>query len=369
MSASSTERLKTWAWIHRWSSLVCTAFMLLLCLTGLPLIFSSEIRAAGEPEAAQEPAKHPASLDTVIASATALHPGKQPLYLFADKEGRSWLVKLAERPDDERNAVFARVDAGSGKALGTPQFRGGVMGVILRLHVDLFAGLPGRIFLGLMGLLLLVAIVSGVVLYRPFMSRIEFGTVRHQRSARTRWLDLHNLLGIVTAAWFFVVGGSGAINTVSGLALRAWQAEQLSALKARPASPSAKKGKTLSAQDLRGRIARLAAGADIRTIAFPGTVLATPDHFAVQLRGASGIARQLSDTVLVDRFSGEVLAQPDRPWTVTPLQLARPLHFGDFAGLPLKMIWAALDLVTIAVLWSGLVLWWKKRRPAHGAKR
>lgn len=343
--------------------------MLLLCLTGLPLIFSSEIRAIGEPGLAQESTNPPASLDAVIASASALHPGKQPLYLFADKEGRSWLVKLAERADDERNAVFARIDAGSGKALGTPQFKAGVMGVILRLHVDLFAGLPGRIFLGVMGLLLLVSIVSGVVLYRPFMSRLDFGTVRHQRSARTRWLDLHNLLGIVTAAWFFVVGGTGAINTVSGLALRAWQTEQLSARKARPTNGSEGKSRTLSVQDVRARIAHDAPGADIRTIAFPGTVLATSDHFAVQLRGASGISRHQSDSVLVDRFSGEVLAQPERPWYVTPLQLARPLHFGDFAGLPLKLLWAALDLVTIAVLWSGLVLWWKKRGSAHGAKR
>jgi uncharacterized iron-regulated membrane protein len=28
--------IKTWAWVHKWSSLVCTVFMLLLCLTGLP---------------------------------------------------------------------------------------------------------------------------------------------------------------------------------------------------------------------------------------------------------------------------------------------------------------------------------------------
>ena len=34
---------KSWSWLHRWSSLVCTAFMLLLCLTGLPLIFHHEI--------------------------------------------------------------------------------------------------------------------------------------------------------------------------------------------------------------------------------------------------------------------------------------------------------------------------------------
>lgn len=34
---------QTWSWIHKWSSLVSTAFLLLLCITGLPLIFHEEI--------------------------------------------------------------------------------------------------------------------------------------------------------------------------------------------------------------------------------------------------------------------------------------------------------------------------------------
>lgn len=29
--------------VHRWSSLICSAFLLLICLTGLPLIFHEEI--------------------------------------------------------------------------------------------------------------------------------------------------------------------------------------------------------------------------------------------------------------------------------------------------------------------------------------
>ena len=32
-----------WAAVHKWTSLVCTAFLLMLCLTGLPLIFHDEI--------------------------------------------------------------------------------------------------------------------------------------------------------------------------------------------------------------------------------------------------------------------------------------------------------------------------------------
>ena len=56
------------------------------------------------------------------------------------------------------------------------------------------------------------------------------------------------------------------------------------------------------------------------------------------------------------------------PWYLRTLQVSRPLHFGDYGGLPLKIIWALLDLATIVVLASGIYLWLGKRRPA-GATR
>jgi uncharacterized iron-regulated membrane protein len=44
------------------------------------------------------------------------------------------------------------------------------------------------------------------------------------------------------------------------------------------------------------------------------------------------------------------------------LELSRPLHFGDYGGLPLKIIWGLFDVALIVVLVSGLYLWLSKRR-------
>jgi uncharacterized iron-regulated membrane protein len=41
---------------------------------------------------------------------------------------------------------------------------------------------------------------------------------------------------------------------------------------------------------------------------------------------------------------------------MSALLLSQPLHFGDYGGLPLKIIWALLDIATIIVLASGLYL-------------
>src|SRR3546814_17865503 len=87
------------------------------------------------------------------------------------------------------------------------------MDIMFRLHVDLFAGLPGTLFLGFMGLLFVVAIITGVAVYGPLMPQLDFGTVRRQRGSRFKWLDLHNLPGIAPTTWPRAFGLTGVTQT------------------------------------------------------------------------------------------------------------------------------------------------------------
>ena len=102
--------------------------------------------------------------------------------------------------------------------------------LMLSLHTDMFAGLPGELFLGLMGLLFLISIISGIVLYGPFMKKLSFGTVRKERARRLRWLDLHNLVGIATAGWLLVVGATGVMNELSAPLFGLWQITDVKAM-------------------------------------------------------------------------------------------------------------------------------------------
>lgn len=49
-------------------------------------------------------------------------------------------------------------------------------------------------------------------------------------------------------------------------------------------------------------------------------------------------------------------------WYVTTLFLSQPLHFGDYGGMPLKILWALLDVLTIAILITGIYLWLRRRK-------
>ena len=66
--------------------------------------------------------------------------------------------------------------------------------------------------------------------------------------------------------------------------------------------------------------------------------------------------------MLIDATSGRLTGKRGLPWYLVVMLLAQPLHFGDYGGLPLKLLWAAFDLIAIVLLGSGLYLWFAKWR-------
>jgi uncharacterized iron-regulated membrane protein len=371
----SPVSLRRWSWIHKWSSLVCTVFMLLLCLTGLPLIYhheigqmlGNEVEAPALPAAQLGTAPPRASLDRVIAAGEARYPDKIMMYMSQEADQPAlWFLTMGAHPTDPKFVSIA-IDARTARYVAEPPIEGGaVMAFLFHLHVDLFAGVPGKLFLGLMGLLLLVALVSGVVLYAPFMRKLEFGDIRHGRTARLKWLDLHNLLGIVTLVWALVVGATGVVNTLADVLLQYWQATEIAAMvKPYEGQPPPK---TLASMDQAvARAQALQPGMQVGFIAFPGTPFASAHHYGIYMRGDQALTARLYKPVLVDAGTGQVTDQRTLPWYLTALLLSQPLHFGDYGGAGMQFLWALLDLATIVVLGSGLYLWLKRGRAAAKA--
>src|SRR5690606_6457687 len=367
MTAATT--VKTWYLVHKWTSLVCTLFLLVICLTGLPLIFHHEIEHLldeGKPVAELPEGAPTVSLDRIVAQGQALYPGEYVDYVFLDEdEPQAYVGLVPELGKAVEKGHAVRVDTRTAEVLydGPPyaEDRFSFMGIMLALHVDLFAGLAGELFLGFMGLLFVVAIVSGVVLYGPFMKKLDFGTVRAARSTRLKWLDLHNLLGIVTLVWAFVVGLTGVINELSTPLFRLWQSTELPRILApyqgRPVPTT-----LASVQDAADTAMKALPGREVSFIAYPGNAYGSPHHYIVWLKGNTPLTSKLNSPVLVDGVTGELSAVARMPWYLTALELSRPLHFGDYGGMPLKILWALLDVIAIVVLGSGLYLWLARRK-------
>lgn len=354
-----------WVLVHRWTGLACTAFLLMLCVTGLPLIFHAEIDDRVSPPAplpAVAAGTRPLPLDALLARALAMRAGDVPLYMSFDEDRPVVNVTSAPTPDAAVTAMhFQSLDRRTGRIL--PPRATGMTDWLLRLHSDMLLGLGGELFLGAMGLVFAAALVSGVVLYVPFMARLAFGTVRHRRGSWVRRLDRHNLFGAVTLAWAAVVALTGTLNTLATPITQWWQATELARFAGSDAAAVAPLATSVDAAVARTGAA--APGTRLQFIAFPGAPYAGRRHLGLYLQGATPLTKKLLTPAFVDARSGRLDAVGAMPWYMQALLLAQPLHFGDYAGLPMKFLWAGLDVMTIVMLWTGLRLWRVKRGADH----
>ena len=356
--------IRRWYLVHKWTSLLCTAFLLLLCVTGLPLIFHEELEDVlgyRTPLAAVPPTTPRPRLDAIVATVLAAHPGKTVQYMTFDQEQPVATLLVAARIDSPpRDAIPQPVDLRTGALLPPPPHNAGFLYWMEEAHERFFLGVPGALFLGAMGIVFLVAIVSGLVLYAPFMRRLPFGTVRKDRSRRLKWLDVHNLFGVAITTWLAVVTFTGVFNTLDQPLAAWWRATQLAKMTApyRHAPPPARLGSV----DVAVAAAMQASpGMKPLTIAWPGTFFSSPHHYDVFLSGDTPVTSKLLKPSLVDAMTGEVTDTRAMPLVIRALFLSQPLHFGDYGGLVLKIIWALLDLAAIVVLGSGLYLWLGRR--------
>lgn len=361
--------LRGWLWLHKWSSLVCTLFLLLICMTGAPLVFRDELAGFLDDGLAyaEVPEGTPnVSVDRLAAASLRMYPGQTILSIFIDDDEPKIMVYMAQSWEqfraNRRAAHWIRFDAHTGQVLKEskpfdadgPTF----LDTMLRLHKELFIGLPGELFMGVMALMFVMAVVSGIVVYGPFMRRLDFGTVRAGNSRRLKWLDIHNLVGVVTLAWTLVVGATGVINELSTPLFLLWQQTEVKAMLDEMRDGKAPQPSALSSpQAALDKVVRAFPERVASSIVFPGSPFGTPYHYVIWTKGREPLLSRLFSPVLVDAATGGSVVEVAMPWYLRALELSRPLHFGDYGGLPLKIIWLLLDLATIAVLGSGLYLW------------
>lgn len=360
--------IRAWLFVHKWTSLICTLFMLMLCVTGLPLIFHHEIDEALDNEVwiPARPGGPLLDLDAMLRFAMAERPASEvPIFMSFDIDRPVVNVTSGPLGATERDIYFASYDRTSGALVPAHEPDGGVMHFILQLHTDMFLGLPGMLFLGVMGLLLTASIVSGVVVYAPFMRKLEFGALRTRNSARVKWLDFHNLLGIVSVAWLLVVGLTGVINTLATPIIDYWKMDQLASLTAAHRDGAPRSEQMSSLHEAVAMAEAAAPGMELQFVAFPGSPYSTAHHYAVFLHGKTPLTEHIITPVLIDAQTGAFIGLKEMPWYAQALSLSQPLHFGDYGGLPLKILWALLDVMTMIVLGTGVYLWLGKGAPSE----
>ncbi|WP_249126364.1 MULTISPECIES: PepSY domain-containing protein [unclassified Bradyrhizobium] len=116
--------LRRWLWVHKWTSLICTLFLLLICISGLPLVFRDEIgdqQDDGLPYASVGLDARSVNLDEVVATSRKMYPGETIVSAFVDDDEPRIMVFMAPSWEafnaDRKSMHWIRFDSHAAKVL------------------------------------------------------------------------------------------------------------------------------------------------------------------------------------------------------------------------------------------------------------
>ena len=376
MSATGTTRTyRLCLWLHRWCSLVATVPFLVLCLTGTVLVFHEEIDAAlGVVPAAPGLSAAQRPLAESVQAVLAAHPGERIIFLGLDPDHHPGLLLLNTAPVGDTGfdrATLHFTDLATATPIDASAANGATLtGFLLELHAQWFLGPIGELLGAFFALLVLVSLLTGLVVYWPYVKKVALGVLRRGKAPRLRQLDLHNTLGVVVLGWALAVTLTGFLLGFGTLATGLWSQQELARVQRTHTGEAVDVRQPPVDADHAFRAAQAAAppGWHVSSMLWPGTDYATPRHYTV-LVGGSGLDARLVRVVLVDAATGEVAGITELPWYLKAITLSEPLHFGDYGGMPLKILWTICTWLTLFITANGAWLWWDRRRKrtARGA--
>jgi uncharacterized iron-regulated membrane protein len=199
-----------WLKVHLYLGLVAGAVFVLIGLTGSLLAFESSLDEWINEKLMTFPIPPSQSylpLDVIAASGSKALPanGKTVSLGFPRHDGLAfelWIEQPAPESDrSESHQLF--INPYTGEVIGerlkvdfARGWRGPVMDVVLRLHYSLASGVKGMTFIGFTGLVLLVSVATGLILWWPGASK--FGkalTIKRNASAERLNFDVHKAFG------------------------------------------------------------------------------------------------------------------------------------------------------------------------------
>lgn len=248
-----------------------------------------------------------------------------------------------------------------------------------RLGYELYAlhffyQLPGGLQLaGVVAVAFLVLMIGGLVLHLKDLRR-QLWQFRSQSALRFSSSDAHKVLGVFGLPFGLVLAWSGALLCLNGVLAEVISKthfdddlERVQLLRGETQVNRRPAGKLQSSLPLDELVDRARHAADTRD---------EPSYFDMQPYGdASAVARAFFPErpfgtkrfVVLDATTGETLANSEERSTATSNfeQFLFHLHFAEYGGRFVSLLYALLALGMCAVIITGNVVWLERRDPAR----
>ena len=354
--------------VHLWLGLTVGLLLAVAGVTGSILVFDEEIDAALNPELMRvSPAAERAPFQRAFAAVAAAYPDHPISYVRmprAPHETYEFTTAGAEPLE-----IFA--DPYSGTVLGARGVTEGFTNALWHLHVYLLSGENGERVMGVTGVLALLIVLSGLVVWLPRLARWWRGLIVHWPSNWKRVnFDLHRAGGFWSAAFLAVTAFTGAALIFHDAFLAAANAITGSTSVPAPPAVAAQPGAPwLPLDTLLANAQHALPGGSITYVTFPAAPeapLSARFHFAEALHPNG------RSFVHLDPWTGEAVAIESAlraPAGTRALNLLYPLHIGSFGGVAMRILYALLGLAPLALLVTGTLMWWNRTQAPKRRRR
>lgn len=362
MRAATARRLFS---IHRWTGLASGLVILFLSVTGAGLVFVTELdRGLNRDLMVAGPSGRPLTPDEALERVGAEYPGLRINRIDLPRDA-TWTYTVWTRPQDGFNQVM--VEPYTGEVLGTRDYQSSLAFVLRQLHLRFYAfGWKGRVVVGGFGLVLLVSVLTGLLIYGRFIRALpRWWAVRRGRGFQIVTSDWHKLVGILALAFNLVIAVTGAVLGLENLARYSTTVREA----IHPAPDAA--GFPDPPSTLEGTLP-VAVALERARWAIPGfapTYVLLPQpgrsHYRIYGNTEGAIAMEGATSAGVHALTGEVFyaldARAARPITKAYYWMD-PLHFGYWGGVWSQLVYLVLGLTTAFLSITGFALWLAKRR-------
>lgn len=338
---------------HHWCGLIAGIFLLIMSISGTTLVFTQEIEEAYErPWSAIENADGLFSYDASFFKVQEQYPGWE--IRIAGEPSLYETVVYDLRKDGKMKKVFAHPVTGALLHI-TDGIQGQLQRQLLTFHYTLFAGTTGKLIVFFVGILFLASLVTGIHIYRKSIIKVLlFKIAINRKNQKTLYSSLHRTIGVWSILFnlLIVVTGLFISGNITLAALRKATHKTENAGPVRSSVDEMKSDINKKYPDFSIHFIRVPANSNV--VQLMGKFENDPFYYGkynsrFNYDGASGEllkSEKLKDQTLWKKWQG----------------LTHPLHFGNYGGLPIKIIYCLLGLTPGLLSLTGFLLWLKRRK-------
>jgi uncharacterized iron-regulated membrane protein len=353
--------------IHLYLGLAASLVVIVIGLTGAILVFEQEMDQALHPHLWHVmPREDKVPLQSIVDAVAETYRPRTFLTVEVPHD-RDRPYVMSTETDFQ---VF--VNPYSGEILGAREHAQTFFGLMFALHRTLLAGEIGRTVVGVVTLLVVFLVGTGLYLWWPRT------TARFTSSLSLRWsagwrrlnYDLHNVLGFYASWYLVVIALTGLVWSFSLVhdALFWLTGSPPPPWKSRPLSTATGTGPGITLDEAMRKVNDAIPGAGATEIMLPQR---SQDSISFVKRSPGALNPNAQHFVSLDQYTGAIL-RVDRyeelSWGATMRLLVYPIHVGSIFGRATQILALLVSVLVAVSAITGVLLWWQKQTPERRAR-